>query len=235
MHPQPEDSRQPETEPASKRRGDDAQEVVEYGYGLGYHHTEGPDGQGDDEPGDGRQLGPPNGVLRVTEYAREDVLGRNVGVDDSRDSNCGNGDSPNHLADRGAPSSGKSRRWNVGPDVDVDDDSRDNVERGVCDLQECQSLWPVVRVFELGYDAEEDGVAGCGTMWIRIYGTVPDICWFDAGRYLQKALEILVTARKAGAKPRDLNTSMVPLPMGFSIPTSTTVMSTATRIEMQAF
>lgn len=52
--------------------------------------------------------------------------------------------------------------------------------------------------------------------------------------YSQKALEMLVTARKAGAKPRDLSTSIEALPIGFSIPTSMTVMITATRIEMQA-
>jgi hypothetical protein len=45
---------------------------------------------------------------------------------------------------------------------------------------------------------------------------------------------MLVTARKAGAKPRDLNTWMEAVPNGFSIATSMTVMRTATRMEMQA-
>lgn len=78
-------------------------------------------------------------------------------------------------------------------------------------------------------------MAGCGTaLGSELVSRSAGVCWHEVRRHLQKALEMLVTARKAGAKPRDLNTSMDPLPIGFSIPTSTTVMRTATKMEMQA-
>lgn len=106
MHPQPEYARQPETEPAGKRRGDNPQEVVELGDRLGYHHPKRPGGQSDDEPGYCRQFCPPDGVLCVAKDAREDVLRCNVSIDDGRDGNGGDGNSPYDFADRGAPSCG---------------------------------------------------------------------------------------------------------------------------------
>lgn len=104
MHPQPENPGQPKTKPASKRRGDNTQEVVEYRDGLGDHHPEGPDAQGNEKPGDGRQLGSPDGVLRVAEDTHEDILRCDVGIDDGGDGNRGDSDSPDHFTDRGTAS-----------------------------------------------------------------------------------------------------------------------------------
>lgn len=169
VHPQPEDAGQPEAEPARKRRGDEAQEVVEHGDGLGHDHADGPGGEGDEEPGGGRHLGPPDGVLGVAQDAVEDVLRRDAGVNDGGDGDRGDGDALDRLEDCGAPGRGEGGRGDVGPDADVDDDGGDYVDGGVCDLQECQRLWPVVGALELGDGAEEDGMAGCRTKQIRFY------------------------------------------------------------------
>lgn len=106
-------------------------------------------------------------MLRVSKDACVDVLRRNVGVNDGGDSNCRDCNSPNCFADYNAASRRKSRRGDVWPDVDVDDDGGDNIESGVRYLQEGECLWPVIRIFELSDDAEEDGVASCERTRIR--------------------------------------------------------------------
>lgn len=48
VHPQPEDARQSEAEPPSKRRSDEPDKIVEHWDGLGDHHSDGPDSQSDE-------------------------------------------------------------------------------------------------------------------------------------------------------------------------------------------
>ncbi|KAI6776002.1 hypothetical protein HG530_002760 [Fusarium avenaceum] len=138
MHPEPEDTRKAVREPGGEESTDKTEEVVKNRDRLGDDHRKRPGAEGDSEPDKGGELGSANHVL---DYASND--------------NGGDGNAPDDLSHQGRTSSRESRRGNIGADKDIDDNSGEDVEDGVDDLEESQGLGPVLGLFELGDDAEE--------------------------------------------------------------------------------
>lgn len=162
VHPEPEDTGKTVREPTGKQSADETQKVVEDRDGLGDDHGKSPDTESDTNPGKGGKLCTADHVLGVAEDSLEDVGGGNVAVDDTSDDNGGDGNTPDDLSHGMRTSSGKSRRWDIGSDKDVDDDSGEEVENSIDDLEESQSLGPVLGLLELVDNSEEARVAGEG-------------------------------------------------------------------------
>lgn len=158
VHPEPEDARKTVREPRDEESSKQAEQAVEDGNGLGNDHGDRPHTEDHSNPGDGRDLSPANHVLAIAEDSAKDVLAGNVAVNDASNDNGGDGDNPNgdEHATLGREQGGGG---NVGADVDVDNDCGDEVERSVDELEESESLGPVVGVLELANDAEEARVA----------------------------------------------------------------------------
>lgn len=155
-----------------------------------------------------------------------------MGVDNGGNSNRGNRNTPNRFPDSCAARCRQSRRRNIGTHVNVDYDGSNDVQGCICDLKEGKCLWPVIGVFEFCDDAEKDRMA----CWKEILSVKAPSGFPSCGFlvYSQNAPAMLVTARKAGEKPSDLKMSIDPLPIGFSMATSMTVIRTATTMDTQA-
>lgn len=69
------------------------------------------------------------------------------------------GDAPDDLPHDGGSRGGEGGRGDRVADEDVDDDGGEEVQGEVEDLEESQGLGPVLRLLELGDDAEEARVA----------------------------------------------------------------------------
>lgn len=81
----------------------------------------------------------------------------NTSDDDGRD-----GDTPDDLSHSSRTSGRQSRRRNIRSDKDIDDDGGEEVESSVDDLEESQSLGPILRLLKLRDDSEEARMAGEG-------------------------------------------------------------------------
>lgn len=160
-HPQPEDAGKTIREPADKQGAQETQQTVEDGNGLGNDHGERPHGKSHAEPRNDGDFGAADQVLAVAEDAAKDVLARDVAVNNTSNDNRGDGNAPDGLAHGGRAGSQEGGGWDVGTDVDVDDDGGDNVEGGVGDLEQGEGLGEIVGILKLANDAKEARVARC--------------------------------------------------------------------------
>lgn len=82
-----------------------------------------------------------------------------MAVNNTSNNNSRDGDTPDDLSHGSRTSGRKRRRRNIRSDKDVDDDGGEEVESSVDDLEESQSLGPILWLLELRDDSEEARVA----------------------------------------------------------------------------
>lgn len=227
LHPEPENARKTIREPTDEKGTDKAEQAVEHRDRLGNDQGERPHAKSHQNPDESRDLGTANNVLGVAEDASKDVLASNVSVDDTCDDNRGNGNAPNGLAHNERARSGESRRWNIGSDVDINNDSRYQVQASIDDLQQSKGFGPLVWVLELSNDTKEARMA----RWTRLEVDELTEVYF---RHLQNATAMLVTAKNALVNGTARATWMDAEPIGRLTATSPTVIRVAIVMDKQA-
>lgn len=161
-HPKPKDTGETIREPRNEKRRKNTEQRVEDGNGLGNDESNSPHGKRHTGPADNRHKSATDKMLAVLKHAVEDVLARHVSVNNACDDNSGNSDTPNGLAHSFRASGRESRRGDGRANVVVDDDSSNEVQGGVDNLEKGKGFGPILRLLELANNAKEARVARKG-------------------------------------------------------------------------
>lgn len=163
---QPKHARQPIRKPAREQCTHQSEQIVEHRDRLRHQPGDNPQRRGNESPHPPRVERALVEDARTPEQTDVDVFRRDVAVDDARDDDGGQRDAVRDLLEERACAS-EGGRGDVCAGVAVGDGCDDEVHRCVDGLEETQRFGVVLRVLELGDEAEEGDVAGIGEDDIR--------------------------------------------------------------------